>query len=73
MIDREQDQRERAYRIWENEGRPEGRHAEHWQQAEDEDAAADATEANVEASEAFNDRKSGQMDEIRPPSTVAQD
>ena len=23
-----------AYEIWEREGRPEGRHAEHWQQAE---------------------------------------
>ena len=73
MIDREQDQRERAYRIWENEGRPEGRHAEHWQQAEDKDAAVDVTEANEEASEAFNDGKSGQMGEIKPPSTVAPD
>ncbi|HEY0835645.1 MAG TPA: DUF2934 domain-containing protein [Azospirillum sp.] len=25
--------RERAYAIWEREGRPEGRHGEHWEQA----------------------------------------
>lgn len=25
--------RERAYGIWEREGRPDGRHAEHWEQA----------------------------------------
>lgn len=25
--------RQRAYEIWEQEGRPEGRHAEHWEQA----------------------------------------
>jgi hypothetical protein len=29
----EQRVRERAHAIWEAEGRPEGRHAEHWQQA----------------------------------------
>lgn len=28
--------RERAYRIWQEEGRPEGRHLDHWQQAEDQ-------------------------------------
>lgn len=25
--------RERAYELWESEGRPDGRHEEHWQQA----------------------------------------
>jgi hypothetical protein len=29
----EQTVRERAHAIWEAEGRPEGRHAEHWQMA----------------------------------------
>jgi hypothetical protein len=29
----EQTVRQRAYAIWEAEGRPEGRHAEHWQMA----------------------------------------
>ncbi len=28
--------RERAYRIWEEEGRPEGRHLDHWQRAEEQ-------------------------------------
>jgi hypothetical protein len=31
--DREHRIRERAYRIWEEEGRPEGRHEHHWSQA----------------------------------------
>ena len=31
--DHEQSIRERAYEIWENEGRPQGRGAEHWEQA----------------------------------------
>jgi Protein of unknown function (DUF2934) len=40
--------RERAHRIWEEEGRPDGREAEHWHRASTEvDAeAADAVEAN---------------------------
>lgn len=33
---REDDVRNRAYNLWEQEGRPEGRHDEHWQQAERE-------------------------------------
>ena len=36
MADKDQAIRERAYRIWEEEGRPEGRHADHWSQAESE-------------------------------------
>jgi hypothetical protein len=34
--------RERAYQIWEDEGRPEGASQRHWQQAEDDIARADA-------------------------------
>lgn len=34
--DREHRIRERAYRIWEEEGRPEGRHERHWHQASQE-------------------------------------
>ena len=33
MDDREHSIRQRAYEIWEMEGRPEGRHQDHWQQA----------------------------------------
>ncbi|WP_245214876.1 DUF2934 domain-containing protein [Roseomonas indoligenes] len=41
MQDQEQGRiRERAHAIWEGEGRPEGRHAEHWQQAEQEMGSA---------------------------------
>lgn len=38
--------RERAYEIWEEEGRPEGREAQHWQQAAAE--IADAQRENRE-------------------------
>lgn len=31
--DDEEDLRRRAYSIWEREGRPEGRHGDHWEQA----------------------------------------
>lgn len=34
--DREHKVRERAYALWEDEGRPAGRHAEHWQRASSE-------------------------------------
>jgi len=39
---REQAIRERAYAIWEEEGRPEGRDLEHWLQAETEIDSGDA-------------------------------
>jgi hypothetical protein len=34
--ERDQRVRERAYGIWESQGRPDGRHDEHWQEAERE-------------------------------------
>lgn len=37
--------RARAYAIWEDEGRPEGRHLDHWRRASDEVAAPEATAA----------------------------
>jgi len=44
--DRDQIIRDRAYAIWEEEGRPDGRHEEHWLRAEQEhDADALADEA----------------------------
>lgn len=36
--DREHRIRERAYRIWEDQGRPHGRHEDHWRQASQETA-----------------------------------
>jgi Protein of unknown function (DUF2934) len=38
--DREQAIRERAYAMWEEEGRPEGQHLQHWLRAEAEINAA---------------------------------
>ena len=51
MDDREQRQRERAYQLWEAEGRQHGAHEDHWQRAEDqheltEQESEDVTEAN---------------------------
>jgi hypothetical protein len=40
--ERERRIRERAYQIWEEEGRPSGRELEHWTQAEGEIAEAEA-------------------------------
>lgn len=37
------ERRERAYAIWEQEGRPEGRHDEHWHRAGSEDAPEPGT------------------------------
>jgi hypothetical protein len=44
---------EHAYRIWEKEGRPEGRHEEHWFQAEREIGQQDSE--NYEPTEAGSD------------------
>jgi hypothetical protein len=46
MDDKDQKRRERAYKIWEDEGRPEGADLDHWQRAEDQH---EATEAEVAA------------------------
>ena len=45
MDDKDQKRRERAYKIWEDEGRPEGADLDHWQRAEDQH---EATEADAE-------------------------
>ncbi|MCD2177895.1 DUF2934 domain-containing protein [Rhizobium sp. C1] len=39
---REEYIRERAYQIWEKEGRPDGHHDRHWQQAAEEWSTAEA-------------------------------
>lgn len=76
-MDKEQTRRERAYKIWEDEGRPEDKHEDHWRQAEDQDEAtakeaADVTQANERASQEDGGRNSGSPVD-RPPSTVAPD
>jgi hypothetical protein len=40
---------ERAYALWEGEGRPEGRALDHWLRAEAESAAGSSTESGAEA------------------------
>ncbi len=78
-MDRDQDHRDRAYKIWEHEGRPHGQHDEHWRRAEEQheqtdQEAAEVTEANQHASDEFNGKgkpKGSPTD--RPPSTVAPD
>ncbi|MDH4439098.1 MAG: DUF2934 domain-containing protein [Rhizobium sp.] len=66
MDDREQLRRERAYKIWEDEGRPEGAHDDHWKRAEDqheltEQESEDVTKVNQEAAEEFaRDNKASQ-------------
>lgn len=79
-MDRKHEQRETAYRIWEDEGRPEGQHEDHWRRAEDqheatEQEAAEVTDANQHASDEFNgDGKKGKTPaEVRPPLPEAPD
>lgn len=79
-MEREQQQRERAYKIWESEGRPESQHEDHWRRAqeqsgESEQQAADITEANQDASDKFNGSNNTPKSTgvARPPSTVSPD
>ncbi|WP_245571224.1 DUF2934 domain-containing protein [Neorhizobium alkalisoli] len=79
-MDKEQERRERAYRIWEAEGRPEGLDQDHWRRAEEKHEAtdregADVTHANQQASDTFNDARNrpGSPTDVRPPSTVSPD
>ncbi|MBB3314136.1 hypothetical protein FHT78_005943 [Rhizobium sp. BK196] len=80
MGDREQARRERAYRIWEAEGRPEGRHLDHWRRADEdgeavETEAADVTDANQEANRQFNGKgaEAPSAVDVRPPSVSSAD
>jgi len=78
-MDRDQERRERAYKIWEDEGRPDGQHDDHWQRAEDQHEAterevADVTEANERANDSFNgNKKKKTVTNGLPPSTTAPD
>ncbi|QFY62821.1 DUF2934 domain-containing protein (plasmid) [Rhizobium grahamii] len=42
---------ERAYAIWEEQGRPDGRSAEHWQQAANEYRLLELTKASTDGSD----------------------
>jgi hypothetical protein len=79
MMDKDQDRRDRAYKMWEDEGRPEGLHEDHWRRAEEqheqtEQEAAEVTEANQQASDTFNGKgKKPASPTDRPPSTISPD
>ncbi|TCL87297.1 hypothetical protein C8J38_1312 [Rhizobium sp. PP-WC-2G-219] len=55
----DEQKRERAYRIWEDEGRPEGRHDDHWKRAGEralaDQVSEDVTKTNQEADQDFAD------------------
>ncbi len=80
MDDNEQQRRERAYKIWEDEGRPEGAHEEHWRRAEEqheltEQESEDVTKVNQELDDEFakGGNPADAKRDIRPPSTVSPD
>ena len=50
-MDNEQERRERAYYLWENNGRPDGRHEDHWNEADDGAARSSAGEPLQESAE----------------------
>lgn len=74
MDDRDQKVREYAYKIWEDEGRPDGNHEDHWRRAEQqhdvsEQEATEETDENwrVEAGLPDGDRAPGIMPIVIPP------
>lgn len=75
MSDREQQQREQAYRIWEAEGRGEGRHEDHWRRAGEEldlteQESEDVVKANQEADAEFHhehEQEPGLLETVIPP------
>lgn len=77
--DKEQQRRERAYKLWEDEGRPDGAHEDHWRRAEgppiSEQEAFDVTKANQDVSDKFarDDKKPRNPVEARPPSSAVLD
>lgn len=64
-MENEQEQRERAYRIWEDEGRPSGKHDEHWARA-GQDRPLDTGEAEeiTQANQTANDEFAGEQKEM---------
>jgi Protein of unknown function (DUF2934) len=56
----------RAYEIWEAEGRPDGRHLEHWRQAEEEFATHGNRAGTPEADGPADDAVPGDADSATP-------
>ncbi|TCM45527.1 hypothetical protein C8J36_1216 [Rhizobium sp. PP-F2F-G48] len=78
MSQDDNNQREKAYRIWEEEGRPEGRHDDHWRRAGEPDVedqeSEDVIKVNQEADKDFaGDSEAQSPIDTRPPSTISPD
>jgi hypothetical protein len=77
MDNREQQQRERAYKIWEDAGRPHGLHDDHWNKAEEqhemtEQESDDVTKVNQEADREFADHGTNDVTDTVPSSAIKQ-
>jgi hypothetical protein len=73
-------QRERAYQIWEDEGRPEGRHDDHWTRAAKAEESADqefedVTKTDQEADQDFagDNDTSGSVSDMKSRSSISPD
>lgn len=80
MSDKQQQQRERDYKIWEDEGRPHGLQDEHWRRAENEhelteQESEDVTKVNQQADDKFarEDQATNSDTDLRPASTFSPD
>jgi len=63
--------KKRAYALWESEGRPEGRHDEHWSKAYQEHATAENTSVLGEPEEnAAPVDKPARSEKTKPPLSV---
>jgi hypothetical protein len=68
--------RQRAYEIWEREGRPEGRHDEHWRRAAEEELAREGAGTPAGAGEepkASSGRTAGKATRQNGPETAPAD
>jgi hypothetical protein len=68
MDEREAKIRERAQKIWEDEGRPEGSHEEHWRRAEEEHEASE--QANTDEGKENWKVEAGLPDDKAAPSIM---
>jgi pyrroloquinoline quinone (PQQ) biosynthesis protein C len=64
MDDRDQKLREHAYKIWEDEGRPEGSHEDHWRRAEQQHGTSE--KENIEGIENWK-VEAGETEEEHAP------
>lgn len=76
MDEREQRRRERAYAIWEDEGRPEGADLDHWQRAEEQHQTTEAEVAAEIAGEnptTSDDKNGAKPSPVPSPTNVSVD